>query len=327
VRKKILVTGGAGYIGSVIVERLIDHGYRVVILDNLSTGNRRALHPQADFVQGDIRDITCLVSILQRARLDAVIHMAAKALVPESITDPVPFYSSNLVGGIQLVDAMVRHGVKKIIFSSTAAVYGEPMRVPLEEDHPASPLNSYGETKLSFERLLLWCAKANKLDATIFRYFNAAGASKTYGEAHVPETHLIPSLLNAAQTNRVSEIFGTDYDTPDGTCIRDFIHVTDLADAHMRALELPSREGFRIFNLGSETGYSVLQVIESVERVTGQKLEKRILARRLGDPARLVASSRKARVELNWVPRFQCLESIVESAWLWRKAHPKGYAE
>ncbi|MBA4376990.1 MAG: UDP-glucose 4-epimerase GalE [Anaerolinea sp.] len=321
----ILVTGGAGYIGSVVTERLLKQGHRVVILDNLVTGHKAALHPEAEFVLGDVRDRICLDLVFSNYSIDAVIHMAAKALIPESITDPAPFYATNLVGGITLADAMVAHGVKKFIISSTAAVYGEPQYLPLDENHPTRPMNPYGDSKLSFENLLHWYANAYGLEVTAFRYFSAAGASENYGEAHVPETHLLPRVLQAAIIGEAVEIYGNDYDTLDGTCIRDFIHVIDLADAHIRALEVPSPDGFRVFNLGSGCGYSVLQVIDAAEAVTGKKLKRTFLPRRTGDPAKLIASSEKAMRELNWQPKLQSLPEILESAWKWHLAHPNGY--
>ena len=321
----ILVTGGAGYIGSVLVERLIKKDVRVVMLDNLSTGHKKAIHPAAIFVQGDIRDRECLDELFRNYPIEAVIHMAAKALIPESITDPAPFYANNMVGGLLLVDAMVAHGVRKIVFSSTAAVYGEPEYIPLDEVHPTQPLNSYGDTKLSFEKVLKWYAGAYGLEATVFRYFSAAGASETYGEAHVPETHLIPRILLAAMNGENAQIYGDDYDTSDGTCVRDFIHVVDLADAHISALELHNPEGFRVFNMGSGNGYSVKEVINVAEEVTGKQVQRVIQPRRPGDPARLVASSEIAMRELNWEPQYQSLQQILGSAWKWHLEHPNGY--
>jgi UDP-glucose 4-epimerase len=322
----ILVTGGAGYIGSVVVERLINMGQKVVVLDNLSTGHRQAVHPKAEFVHGDIRDAVCLDHVFGQLGIDGVIHMAAKALIPESITDPAPFYDINLLGSIRLADAMVAHGVKRIIMSSTAAVYGQPESVPIDENAPTHPMNSYGETKLSFERMLCWYSRAYGVEATIFRYFSAAGASASYGEAHVPETHLIPRLLLAALTETpTAEIYGTDYDTPDGACLRDFVHVVDLADAHIRALEVPNSSGFRVYNMGSGVGYSVLSVVDNVEKITGTKFERRFLPRRKGDPARLVASSAKAVRELGWNPAHPTLDGILMTAWNWHRSHPDGF--
>lgn len=322
----ILVTGGAGYIGSVVVERLINVGQRVVVLDNLSTGYRQAVHPEAEFALGDIRDQSCLEHVFSSFDIDGVIHMAAKALIPESITDPAPFYDINLLGGIKLVDAMVTHGVKRIIMSSTAAVYGQPDSMPIDEYTPTNPMNSYGETKLSFERTLYWYSRAYGCEATVFRYFSAAGASEYYGEAHVPETHLVPRLLlSALKGTSTAEIYGADYETPDGTCLRDFVHVIDLADAHIRALEVSNVSGFRIYNMGSGTGYSVLDVVNKVETITGKQLQRKFLPRRNGDPARLVASSARAIRELEWKPTYQSLEDILESAWSWHCRYPNGF--
>jgi len=322
----ILVTGGAGYIGSVVVERLISAGQRVVVLDNLSTGYRQAVHANADFVLGDIRDLSCLEHVFSSFDVDGVIHMAAKALIPESITDPAPFYDINLSGGIKLVDAMVAHGVRRIIMSSTAAVYGQPDSMPIDESTTTNPMNSYGETKLSFERTLYWYSRAYGLETTIFRYFSAAGASICYGEAHVPETHLIPRLLlSALKGTFAAEIYGSDYETPDGTCLRDFVHVIDLADAHIRALEVSNTSGFRVYNMGSGTGYSVLEVVDKVEKTIGKKLQRKFLPRRSGDPERLVASSARAIRELGWRPTYQSLDDILVSAWNWHCRYPNGF--
>lgn len=324
----ILLTGGAGYIGSVVTERLIDKGRQVVVLDNLSTGYRAAVHPGANFVHGDINDRQCLERIFTRFAIEGVIHLAAKALIPESVRDPEPFYTCNLIGGMTLLNAMVAHKVTPFIMSSTAAVYGEPDRVPIDETFPTCPMNSYGESKLSFERVLYWYSRAYNLEVTTFRYFSAAGASRIYGEAHFPETHLLPRLLQAAldpQERGSADIYGTDYRTPDGTCVRDFIHVLDLAEAHIRALEVPATERFRIFNMGSGTGYSVLQVLKMVEEITGRELKRNLLPRRAGDPAQLVASSARVMKDLNWQPLHPTLEAIVASAWQWHQAHPAGY--
>lgn len=324
----ILLTGGAGYIGSIVTERLIEQGRQVIVLDNLSTGYRSAVHPQAIFVHGDINDRQCLDQIFSRYPIDGVIHMAAKALIPESIKDPEPFYTCNLIGGMTLLNAMLAHQVKRFILSSTAAVYGQPDHGPIDESFPTCPINSYGESKLSFERVLYWYARAYELEVTTFRYFSAAGASGTYGEAHKPETHLLPRLLLAAMNTTghgSADIYGTDYPTPDGTCIRDFIHVIDLADAHIRALDVPPPDRFRVFNMGSGTGCSVLQAVGIVERVTGRKLKRNLMPRRAGDPAQLVATSAKVIQELGWRPQYPDLEDILESAWKWHQAHPAGY--
>lgn len=324
----ILLTGGAGYIGSITTERLIAKGAQVVVLDNLSTGYRRAVHPAANFIHGDLNDRQCLDRIFNRFAIAGVIHMAAKALIPESVKDPEPFYTCNLLGGLTLVNAMVTHKVKRFIMSSTAAVYGQTDRVPIDETFPTCPMNAYGESKLSFERVLYWYARAYALEVTTFRYFSAAGASQAYGEAHRPETHLLPRLLLAALDSKdrnTADIYGTDYPTPDGSCIRDFIHVIDLAEAHIRALETPNPDGFRIFNMGSGTGFSVLQVVDLAEKITGRKFKRKRLPRRAGDPAQLVAASAKVRKELHWKPLYPTLESMLASAWQWHQTHPQGY--
>jgi len=324
----VLLTGGAGYIGSIVAERLIEKGRKVVVLDNLSTGYLAAVHPEASFIQGDINDRQCLSGIFTRFPIEGVIHMAAKALIPESVRDPAPFYTINLLGSLSLINAMLEHKVKTFIMSSTAAVYGNPDHVPIDETFRTCPMNSYGESKLSFERVLYWYAKAYGMEVTIFRYFSAAGASRIYGEAHRPETHLIPRLLLSVLNSKGSasaDIYGTDYPTQDGTCIRDFIHVIDLAEAHIRALEVPSPDQYRIFNMGSEKGFSVLQVIDMVETVTGFKLKRNLLPRRVGDPEQLIASSSKVMKELNWQPLYTKLENILATAWEWHKSHPQGY--
>ncbi len=325
----ILLTGGAGYIGSIVTERLMDKGRQVVVLDNLSTGYRSAVHRGANFVHGDINDRQCLDRIFTRFPIEGVIHMAAKALIPESVKDPEPFYTCNLIGGMTLLNAMVAHKVTRFIMSSTAAVYGQPDHVPIDESFPTCPMNSYGESKLSFERVLYWYSRAYELEVTTFRYFSAAGASRMYGEAHHPETHLLPRLLLAAldpKGHGSADIYGTDYPTPDGTCVRDFIHVIDLAEAHIRALEVPPPDRFRIFNMGSGTGFSVLQVVDMVEQITGRKLKRNRLSRRAGDPAQLVATSAKVMKELNWKPLYPTLAVILDSAWQWHQAHLTGYA-
>lgn len=324
----ILVTGGAGYIGSIVTEQLIKKGEQVIVLDNLSTGYQQAVHPAANFIHGDLNDRQCLDRIFNRFPIEGVIHMAAKALIPESVKDPEPFYTCNLIGSMTLLNTMAAYKVKRFIMSSTAAVYGQPDRVPIDETFPTCPMNAYGESKLSFERVLYWYARAYGLEVTIFRYFSAAGASQDYGEAHRPETHLLPRLLLAALDSKgrnTADIYGTDYPTPDGTCVRDFIHVIDLAEAHIHALETPNPAGYRIFNMGSGTGFSVLQVVDMVEKITGRKLKRNRLPRRIGDPAQLVATSIKVMKELQWKPLYLTLESILESAWRWHQSHPQGY--
>lgn len=322
---KVLVTGGAGYVGSVVTERLIAVGEEVIVLDDLSAGHREAVHPKAQFVEGDIGDRATLDATLEGFGVDAVMHMAAKALIPESVTNPALFYAVNMTAAANLLESVRQHGVGRFVMSSTAAVYGEPERIPIDEDHRTRPLNSYGETKLSFERMLYWYARAYGLNVTVFRYFSAAGATAERGELHMPETHLLPRLIRAALDGAAAEVYGSDYDTPDGTCIRDFVHVEDVAEAHRLALTVPNPSGFRVFNVGSGSGYSVLEAITTVEKVTGRRLERRMLPRRAGDPARLVASSARLARDLGWRPRLQSLEAIIDSAWRWHRAHPAGY--
>lgn len=325
VARTILVTGAAGYIGSVVAEQLVERGDTVFAVDNLSTGHAGALHPKARFLPVDLGNRESVDLVFRAYRFDAVIHMAAKSLIPESIADPAPFYTANIVGGLNLINAMVAHGVKPIIFSSSAATYGETDRFPIDETTPTCPMNPYGESKLAFENILRWYGQAYGLETTAFRYFSAAGASAEYGERHVPETHLIPLVLQAAAEGRPTNVYGDDYPTSDGTCIRDFIHVIDLAAAHIRALDVPNPEKFRVFNLGSGTGYSVLEVIRVAEMVTGKSIARNFAPRRAGDPAKLVATTEKAIRELDWRPRYQSLAEIIDTAWRWRQAHPQGY--
>jgi UDP-glucose 4-epimerase len=316
----ILVTGAAGYIGAVVTERLIEHGHQVVALDNLRHGHREAVHPAARFVQGDLLDRDWLHAELRRAKVGAVVHLAAEALIDVSIRDPGLFFRVNVTGGLNLLDAMVAAGVGRIIFSSTAAVYGEPESLPIREDAPLRPVNAYGESKLAFERAMAWYARAHGLRHVSLRYFNACGATERYGERHVPETHLIPILLDvAAGVREAVHLFGTDYDTPDGTCIRDYVHVRDIADAHLRCLERIDTIEPTAFNLGNGNGYSNRDVIAAIERVTGRPVRAMASPRRPGDPARLVASADRIARELGWRPETPRLEAMVESAWLWRQ--------
>lgn len=324
---KVLVTGGAGYIGSVVVEQLIQQGHEAVVYDNLSKGHRAASRPEAHFVEGDLAEKDKLTATLEQHRIEAVIHMAAASLVGESVSQPHKYYLNNVVNGLTLLEAMLQVGVKKLVFSSTAAVYGEPETMPIREDAPQKPANTYGETKLTFERALRWYDEAYGLRYASLRYFNAAGATEFCGEDHAPETHLIPLVLRVAagKAERVM-IFGEDYPTPDGTCVRDYIHVIDLADAHilaLRALEQSSR----IYNLGYGSGYSVAEVVEMARQVTGTWISTEAAPRRAGDPAVLIASANKIMLELGWQPRHSELDTIIESAWRWQQAHPNGYAE
>ena len=322
----VLVTGGAGYIGSIVTEELLREAHNTIVLDNLQQGHKRAVPPEAEFVLVDICDAKALEDVFRRFKIDAVIHMAGETVVEYSVTDPKRYFQNNVVGGINLLDAMLKHDVRKLIFSSTAAVYGEPENTPIVEDHPKAPLNSYGESKLMFENVLAWYARAYGLMHISFRYFNAAGASQALGEDHQPETHLIPNILKAASNsdNQVP-VFGTDYPTKDGTCIRDYIHVVDIARAHILALEKLESLSGEVYNLGNGAGYSVLEVIEAVKKVTGLNVATKVQQRRSGDPAILVASSSRAISELGWKPKYPELEIIVESAWRWMKQHLNGY--
>ena len=324
---RVLVTGGAGYIGSVVTEQLIGDGHTVVVYDNLAKGHRQAVVAGAEFVEGDVAESGKLNDTLSKHRIEAVIHMAASSLVGESVTEPAKYYNNNVVSGLVLLDGMRTCGVKKIVFSSTAAVYGEPEKQPITEHDPTNPTNPYGETKLTFERAMNWYEGAYGLRYASLRYFNAAGATEKCGEDHDPETHLVPITLQAAAGNRAQvEIYGDDYPTTDGTCIRDYIHVVDLARAHILALDALN-ERSAIYNLGcGGDGYSVRDVIETARRVTGREIPVRVGPRRPGDPAVLIASSDRIKRELGWAPKFQDLELIVESAWRWMQAHPDGYS-
>jgi UDP-glucose 4-epimerase len=323
---RVLVTGGAGYIGSVVTEELVNDGHDVVVYDNLSKGHRGAVVEGAAFVDGDLLDADKLRQTLTDQRTDAVIHMAAFSLVGESVEKPPKYYQNNVVAGLMLLDTMRGCEVSRIVFSSTAATYGEPEAQPIFEAAPTNPTNPYGETKLAFERAMHWYEKAYGLRYASLRYFNAAGASEKCGEDHDPESHIIPITLQAAAGKRAHvEIFGEDYPTPDGTCIRDYIHVIDLARAHILALDVLS-ERSAIYNLGcGGDGYSVRDVIDTARRVTGKEIPVRMGPRRAGDPAVLIASSDKIKSELGWQPRFQDLGVIIESAWKWMHTHPEGY--
>jgi UDP-glucose 4-epimerase len=325
---RVLVTGGAGYIGSVVAEELIRDGHETVVYDSLYKGHRAAVDPQATFVGADLMDGERLRHTLSEHKIEAVIHMAADSLVGESVTHPAKYYRNNVIAGLALLDAMNDAGVKRIVFSSTAATYGEPAKQPIEESDPTVPTNPYGESKLAFEHALRWYDGAYGLRFASLRYFNAAGATERCGEVHDPETHLIPIVLQVATGRRAHvEIYGDDYPTRDGTCVRDYIHVVDLARAHIMALGALD-EGSRIYNLGcGGEGYSVREVIETARSVTGRDIAVRVGARRAGDPAVLVASSAKIRQELGWKPVRQDLRVIIESAWKWMQEHPGGYGE
>lgn len=326
---KFLVLGGAGYIGSHTATELLNDGNEVVIADNLVTGYRKAVPDKATFYQGDIRDEQFLDELFKKENIDAVIHFAAFSLVGESVVNPLKYYENNLYGTKVLLDAMIKNGVDKIVFSSTAATYGEPENIPILESDRTCPTNPYGETKLAMEKMISWAAKAHGLHYISLRYFNACGAheSAMIGEAHNPESHLIPLVLQVPNEKReFVSIYGTDYDTPDGTCIRDYIHVTDLAKAHILAVKHLMNGGeSNIFNLGNGVGYSVKEVIDTARKVTGHPIPAKEEPRRAGDPARLVASGEKAKRILGWEPEIKDLADIISSAWKWHKSHPNGY--
>ena len=328
---RILVLGGAGYIGSHTALELVKAGNEVVIADNLVTGYRKAIPKGAKFYEGDLRDFDFLNKLFHQEKIDAVIHFAAYSLVGESVTNPLKYYDNNLYGTKVLLEAMVKNNVGKIVFSSTAATYGEPENIPILESDRTCPTNPYGETKLAMEKMFKWTAEAHGLRYVSLRYFNACGAdeSGTIGEAHNPESHLIPLILQVPNGKRETiSIYGTDYDTPDGTCIRDYIHVTDLAQAHILAVQYLNNGGESdIFNLGNGVGYSVREVIETARKVTGHPIPATESSRRAGDPARLVASSEKAKKILGWKPVHDSLEEIIASAWNWHKNHSNGYDE
>jgi UDP-glucose 4-epimerase len=321
----VFVTGGAGYIGSVCVEQLIHAGHQVTAFDNLSEGHRSAVDKRAEFVRGDLNDERGLAGALRESRPEVVLHFAASALVGESMANPGKYFHNNVANGLKLLDAAVAAGVRKFVFSSTCAVYGVPSRIPMTEDLAPHPVNPYGESKLMFEKALQWYQRIHGLEFVAFRYFNAAGASELFGEHHRFETHLIPNVLRVALGQAPHcEIFGVDYPTPDGTCVRDYIHVVDLARAHILAME-PAKHGF--FNLGNGEGYSVREVIQMCEQVTGLPIRTIEQLRRHGDPPKLVASAEKAKLELGWKPDYPKLEDIVASAWRWHKQHPSGYPD
>jgi UDP-glucose 4-epimerase len=322
---RIFVVGGAGYIGSVCAELLLDEGHEVAIFDNLSEGHRRAVDSRAKFIRGDLADRAQVEAALSSMRPDAVMHFAAFALVPESMRDPSKYFRNNVCNGLNLLDAMVATGVQRMIFSSTCALFGPPERVPIDETAPTRPINPYGESKLTFEKILRWYDEIHGLKFVSLRYFNAAGATQNLGEDHSPETHLIPNVLKVALGHRPNlEIYGTDYDTPDGTCIRDYIHIVDLARAHILAL---GASGSGLYNLGTGGGSSVREVIAACRKITGRKIETIEKPRRPGDPPRLIASSEKIKTELGWEPQFQSLDAIIQSAWAWHQKFPHGYDE
>ena len=327
----VLVLGGAGYIGSHTVYELVERGEDVIVADNLQTGHIEAVHKQARFYKGDIRDKNFLDEIFKKEKIDAVIHFAANSLVGESMTDPLKYYDNNLYGTMVLLKSMVENGIDKIVFSSTAAVYGEPENIPILETDRTEPTNTYGETKLSMEKMFKWVSRAHNLRYVSLRYFNACGAhvSGKIGEAHNPESHLIPLILQVPNGQRKEvSIFGDDYPTKDGTCIRDYIHVTDLAQAHILAVDyLRKGNSSDIFNLGNGVGFTVKEVIETARKVTEHPLPAVISPRRAGDPAQLIASSEKAKAVLGWKPQHADIEEIIATAWKWHKNHPDGFSK
>ncbi len=322
----LLITGGAGYIGSIVVEQLISKGYEVVVIDNFQEGNRQAVLPEAKLYEGDFGNKILLDEIFEQNKIDAVLHFAAETTIEFSMTDPGLYFHNNVVNGITLLEVMRKFGCNRFIFSSTAAVFGEPLYVPIDEAHPQQPINAYGESKLMFEHILDWYHRAYGLRFNAFRYFNAAGASEKLGEAHRHESHLIPVIIQVLLGQRDHlTIFGSDYPTNDGTCIRDYIHVLDLAEAHILALENLDKRPAAKYNLGNGSGFSNLEVVNMVEQVSGKKVNYSFGPRRMGDPAVLIASSELAKKELGWQPKYDSLEQIVESAWRWHRDNPKGY--
>ena len=324
---RILVTGGAGYIGSVVVDQLLDRGFTVTVLDDLSTGHRPAVARGAAFVQGGVGNRELVTALLERERIEAIVHLAAFALVAESVAQPQKYVTNNVTAARVLLEAAVRARVRRFVFSSSCATYGHPARIPITEDTPLAPVNPYGETKRDFERLLAELGPAHGMGVVSLRYFNASGATDERGEDHDPETHLIPNVLSAAMGKREAvEVYGTDYPTADGTAIRDYVHVTDIADAHLRALEVDIENGAPVaVNLGTGTGRSVREVVEAARRVTGRPVPVAEQPRRPGDPPELVAAVARARTVLGWQAAHSSLEEILDSAWRWHQAHPHGY--
>lgn len=327
----ILVLGGAGYIGSHAVDQLITKGYEVVVIDNLLTGHRQAIHSQAKFYEGDVRDKPFVQEVFKKETIEGVIHFAASSLVGESVEKPLKYFNNNVYGMQVLLEVMQEYDVKHIVFSSTAATYGEPKESPIVETTPTNPKNPYGESKLMMEKMMKWCDDAYGMKFVALRYFNVAGAKSdaSIGEDHTPETHLVPIILQVALGQREAlSIFGDDYDTPDGTCIRDYVHVEDLIAAHILALEyLKAGNKSNVFNLGSNSGYSVKEMLEAAREVTGKEIPAMVAPRRAGDPSSLVASSQKAKEILGWQPVYTDVKKIIETAWNWHVSHPTGYAD
>ncbi|MBC1421915.1 UDP-glucose 4-epimerase GalE [Listeria seeligeri] len=325
----IIVLGGAGYIGSHAVAELVNRGYNVVVVDNLKTGHKEAIHEKAKFYQGDIRDKDFLSSVFERETVDGVIHFAASSLVGESMEEPLQYLNNNVYGTQILLEVMEQFDVKNIVFSSSAATYGEPERVPITESMPTNPESTYGDTKLIMEKMMKWCDKAYGMKYVALRYFNVAGAKSDgiIGEDHQPESHLVPIILQVALGQREKlAIYGDDYNTPDGTCIRDYVHVEDLIDAHIRSLEYLENGGeSNIFNLGSSKGFSVQEILGAARSVTGKTIPAEVVARRAGDPGTLIAASDKARDVLGWEPTYTDIKDIIATAWKWHESHPNGY--
>ncbi|KAF0466213.1 UDP-glucose 4-epimerase GalE [Pediococcus acidilactici] len=327
----ILVVGGAGYIGSHMVKRLIEQGQEVVVVDNLSTGHRKAVDEKARFYEGDIRNHVFLKGVFDRENIDAVVHFAAFSIVPESMEKPLKYFDNNTAGMVALLEEMRDHDVKRIIFSSTAATYGVPEKSPIEETDRQAPINPYGESKLMMEKIIRWADQAYGIKFVALRYFNVAGAypDGSIGEDHGPETHLTPIILQVAAGQRDQlKIFGDDYNTPDGTNVRDYVHVLDLVDAHILAINyLKAGNDSDVFNLGSSTGFSVKQMVEAAREVTGEPIPAEIAERRPGDPDSLIAASQKARDVLQWQPQYDDVKEIIQTAWNWKQQHPRGYED
>jgi UDP-glucose 4-epimerase len=322
---RIFVVGGAGYIGSVCAELLLNESHEVFVFDNLTEGHRRAVDARAKFIEGDLANREQITSALHESQPAAVMHFAANALVAESMRNPSKYFRNNIGNGVNLLDAMIETGVKRFVFSSTCATFGLPDRVPIDETAPQRPMNPYGESKLAYEKILRWYGEIHGLRFVSLRYFNAAGASENFGEHHRHETHLIPNVLKVALGEAPHvEIYGTDYATPDGTCIRDYIHILDLSRAHILALEA---EESAYYNLGTGGGASVREVIDCCRKITGERIPVKEMPRRPGDPPRLIAASEKIKRELGWQPKFQVLEAIITSAWKWHQKFPRGYED
>jgi UDP-glucose 4-epimerase len=325
----ILVTGGAGYVGSVVVEELLKQGNSIIVYDNLSQGNRKAVAREALFIKADLCDKQRLEDLFSTERIDAVMHLAAHSQVTQSMKEPAIYFENNVSNGLNLLNAMISHNVKKLIFSSSCAIFGQAQKIPIEETHPEIPASPYGESKLIFERLLYWYSKAYNLSSISLRYFNAAGASENCGEDHDPETHLIPNILKVAMgTGKSIQLYGTDYPTKDGTCIRDYIHIVDIARAHILGLDNLNSDGIcKAYNLGNGKGYSVLEVIEMVKTVSDSDIQVNMYPRRPGDPPVLIAGSARAKAELGWEPAYPELKQIISTAWEWQKRYPRGYGK